>query len=116
MKTWKDLTEEQQEKALEKVINDQLEAVVTGAVRFNDEKNGDKLQQAIDEALEESERMQTPWFAGEYVWDARFWPGNGHVTEDDGLWPVSEFLRSIALPVCEDALYPEDEVIIEGIV
>lgn len=115
VKTWDDLTEDQQQKATEKVINDLVEDVVTGAIRFDDTANGDSLQQSIDNAIQEAQDNQTPWFAQELVWKARYFPGDGHIVEDDGLWPVSELLQSLATPICEDALYSEDEVILHGI-
>lgn len=116
MKTWDELTVEQQDKAIEKILADDLEALVAGAIRFSDELNGDNLQETIDNAIQEAEDMQTPWFAHEYIWEARYYLGKGHIVEDDGLWPVSEFLHSIAGPVVEDAMYPEkNEVVISGI-
>lgn len=117
MKTWDELTEDQRRQAIDKIVAQDLEDIVTGAIRFDDKLNGDNLQAAIDEALAESEANQTPWFAHEFVLEARYWPGEGHAVEDDGLWPVSELLKSLAIPVCEDALYSEErELVIEGIV
>jgi hypothetical protein len=116
VKHWNDLTPEQQQAAVDKVLVQDLEAVVSGAVRFNDELNGDNLQATIDEALQEAEANRTPWFAHEYVMEARFKPMDGHITEDDGLWPVREYLEGMARCTAEDALYSEDnEYIINGV-
>jgi len=116
MKRWNELTEDQQGRAVEKIFLQDLKLVVEGGIRFNDELNGDNLQAAIDAALEEAQRMQTPWFAHEYVLDARFNPGDGHIVEDDGLWPVKEHLQGMARCAAEDSLYPEaHEWIVEGI-
>lgn len=116
MKTWNELTEEQRIKAIHKVRSEQLQDITNGTVRFDDEKNGDNLQEAINAAIAEAVENQTPWFAHEYVMEARYNPGEGHITEDDGLWPVSELLQSLAMPIVEEALYPtKDEVTIRGI-
>lgn len=90
MKTYSQLTEAQQEKAQESALNALLNAILEGAVRFNDELNGDKLQARIDAACEQAEKMQTPWFAGEYIVEA-----------------VGDELRGMARVDAEDAIYPE---------
>jgi hypothetical protein len=107
MKHFDDLTPEQQEKAIETEAAKLLQAIVEGAVRFSDELNSDGLQAAIDEAIAEAKAMQTPWFAGEYIMHTHYNPGAGHITSDDGLWPVAEAIRSMAAPVAEDAVYLE---------
>jgi len=116
MKMFSDLTASQKEAALQKTVLALLDDIIDGNLVFNDELNEDGLQAAIDAALQEAEDMHTPWFAGEYVMAARYDPGEGHIVEDDGLWPVSEALRSLAVPIVEDAFYPEKyEEVIDGI-
>lgn len=96
MRTYDELTSEEQSAATDKATDELLQAIVEGAVRFNDEANGDDLQARIDKAFAEAEAMQTPWFAGEYVMDA-----------------AGDELRSMAQAGAEDALYPDkDERII----
>lgn len=105
MLTFSQLSTDQQAAAVNRELVKMLEGILEGAIRFNDSLNGDGLQAAIDAAIERAEEMQTPWFAGEYILDARYNPGEGHITEDDGLWPVREALESMALPRAEDAVY-----------
>ena len=116
MKTYSELTVDQQEKAAELALNSILAAVVEGGIRFTDKHNNDNLQEAIDAAIEEAERMRTPWFAHEHVMGARYKPRQGHITEDDGLWPVGEALRGMASCDAEDALYAEPgEPVVHGV-
>jgi hypothetical protein len=113
MKTFDELTKEEQERAIEQEMSQWLEAILVGAFCFDDEANGDTLQAAIDDAIARANRMRTPWFAGEYVMDARYNPGEGHITEDDGLWPVSAQIRSLAVGYLQDAtFYGSDEKVI----
>jgi hypothetical protein len=67
MKKYTDLTAEQQAEAVHDALSNVLEDVVSGALCFADELNGDDVQQRIDAALKEADRLQTPWFAGEVV-------------------------------------------------
>ena len=108
MKRFEELTQEQKDEAVETFTGELLEAIVGGLIRFDDEKNGDTFQAAIDLATAKASEMQTPWFAGEYVMDARFYPGDGHIVEDDGLYPVSNHIRGMATVDAEDAFYLED--------
>lgn len=99
VKTFDQLSPEQQDKARDEALDDLLEAIVEGAIRFNDELNGDTLQASIDAAMEQAEELRTPWFAGEIIMDA-----------------VGDVLRGMAECDAEDALYPEGhERIIEGV-
>lgn len=92
MKSFGQLTEKQQGKALEVALNELLDAVCAGAIRFDDGLNSDDLQARIDAAIAKAEEMQTPWFAGEYVMDT-----------------CREDLESMARADAEDALYPESK-------
>ena len=58
----------------------------------DDKKNKNDLQARIDKALAEADRMQTPWFAGEYIMDDEF---------------VKQELLSMARADAEDAWYPD---------
>jgi hypothetical protein len=89
MRTYDELTEAEKTKAAEKATDRLLGLIVEGAVRFNDELNGDGLQARIDAAMVEANDMQTPWFAGEYVMEA-----------------AGEEIKSMARMDAEDALYP----------
>jgi hypothetical protein len=67
MKYFDDLTEKQQGAAVQYCLNDLLVGIVEGAIRFDDEKNGDDLQARIDDAFARAELAMTPWFAHEYI-------------------------------------------------
>jgi hypothetical protein len=98
-KTYSELTPSEREKAREKSLEDLLCAICEGALRFNDKMNGDGLQARIDAAFAKAEKMQTPWFAHEYVLDT---------CRDD--------LERMAICDAEDALYAlPGEIIIHGV-
>lgn len=100
MKTFTELSTQQQAAAIERCLNDLLGAVVEGAIRFNDDLNGDRLQARIDRAIAKADEMQTPWFAGEYVMDT-----------------CREDLESMARCDAEDAIYSEPgERVIDGVI
>lgn len=99
MKTFEQLTPEQQTAAVDKCTVDLLTAIVEGAIRFNDALNHDDLQKRIDAAAKEAGRMQTPWFTHEYIMDT-----------------CREEIRGMAQCDAEDALYSEKgERVIPGI-
>ena len=91
MKTYQELTEEQKSEAREIALNELLEAIMEGVIRFNDTLNGDDLQARIDAAGEKAEAMKTPWFMHEYVMDT-----------------CREDLEAMAAADAEDSLYPEN--------
>ena len=100
MKKYNELTEYEKKAALDKILSDDLELILSGVIRFDDGLNDDGLQRRIDAAIAEAERMKTPWFASEYILDA-----------------CREELEKIAICVAEDALYPEPyEIVINGII
>lgn len=107
MKRYDDLTEAQQELAVELFISQILADIIEGSMRFKDEENGDDFQAVVDAAIEKANDMQTPWFANEYIMEARFTPMKGHITDDDGKWQVADQIAALALPVAEDAYYLE---------
>jgi len=92
MRTYQELTPEQQDKARIKAL-ERLLTDITEGLRFNDAANGDDLQARIDAAGEKSEAMQTPWFWHEYIMD----------TCRDEL----ESMAAADAEDAEDALYPE---------
>jgi lysozyme family protein len=67
MKTYNDLTTQQQQSAVNYELGRLVEAIMEGAIRFNDKLNGDDLQARIDKACQKADAMQTPWFAHEYI-------------------------------------------------
>ena len=87
MKTFNTLTVNEKEKAIETELLALLEKVISGELAL-----GDGLQERIDSALGEAEKMQTPWFAHEYL------------LEDD---IIENALRGIALEQAQDAIYAE---------
>lgn len=94
MKTFDQLNETQQALAIEKCLVDILTDIVEGRIRFDD-----PLQDRIDAAMDEAERMQTPWFAADYVIKA-----------------IDAELSGMALADATHALYPErGERIVEGV-
>ena len=99
MKTYAQLTEEQQAVARAKALGELLTDICEQRIQFNDKLKHDGLQKRIDEAGAKAEKMQTPWFWHEYILDT-----------------CREDLESMALRTAEDALYPEPgEHIIRGV-
>jgi hypothetical protein len=69
MKTYDQLTPEQQTKALDHQVERLLKDILENGIRFNDKLNEDNLQARIDKAIDRAEAMHTPWFAHEYIMD-----------------------------------------------
>lgn len=69
MKRFDQLTAEQQTEAVNYASNILLKAILKGELRFNDRLNRDGLQRRIDAACKKADKMQTPWFAHEYIMD-----------------------------------------------
>ena len=89
MRRYNELSEEEQAKAIEVCTNELLE-VILGGGRFVDEQNGDDLQQRVDKAIAQADKMQTPWFAGEYIMES-----------------CGSEIRSMASTSVEDAFFPD---------
>lgn len=70
MRTYSELNETERATAVERAMGRLLAAICEGALRFNDELNGEDLQSRIDAGLARAEELRTPWFASEYVLDA----------------------------------------------
>ena len=99
MKTFSQLTKEQQNKAVERQTNLILEDIVDG-FRFNDKASGNDLQKRIDAAFAKAEKMRTPWFSHEYVMDT-----------------CREEVESFGRASAENALYAEpEEQVVSGII
>lgn len=92
MRHYDDLTPNERKQAEERAATTLLEAILGGGLRFSDKKNGDNLQARIDGAMEEAERMQTPWFAHEYIMER-----------------AGDEIRGMAQCDAEDALYPDSD-------
>jgi hypothetical protein len=98
MRTYEQLTEAEQEEAKNIALVTLLEAILEGGLRFadmiragrDDKANENDLQARIDKAWAEADRMQTPWFAHEYILDT-----------------CREDLEGMASCDAEDALYPD---------
>ncbi len=100
MKTYIELTEAEQANAHGQATHQLLESILEGSIRFNDGMNGDNLQACIDAACAKAERMQTPWFAGEYIMDS-----------------CGDDIKAMSLCDAEDSLYAEpSEHVIHGII
>lgn len=67
IRNYEQLSAEEQKQAVEKHLDIIINAIINGEIRFDDSVNEDKLQEHIDAAMEESERLNTPWFAAEIL-------------------------------------------------
>ena len=83
MKTFEQLDPNLQKKAVEKRLNQLLKWAAEG---FPFEG----IKKKIEEAWKKADRMQTPWFIGEYIMDT-----------------CGDYLREHALADAKDALFPE---------
>lgn len=61
------LTKDLKAKAVQHFVSELLVGILEHGIRFNDELNQDDLQARIDKAIAKAEKMQTPWFAHEYI-------------------------------------------------
>lgn len=86
MKTFDELTPEQQEEAVEKEAIRLLSALADGSTR----RVNKRLQAVVDEAWTEMERLSTPWFFGEAVWEE-----------------IGTDLKNLVLPTVEGQLFAE---------
>jgi hypothetical protein len=92
MKTWDELTEQEQVQAVTCWMTHVLKAVCEGDIRFDDAANGDDTQALIEAAAQKAEDMHTPWFTHEYI-----------MADDE----VRQALLQVALASAEEALYVE---------
>ena len=69
MKTYDQLTAEQQIKVVEHETVLLLTDIMEGTIQFDDNRNQDNLQERIDQAIAKANDMQTPWFTHEYIMD-----------------------------------------------
>ena len=99
MKTFEQLTNEQQTKAINHAVESLLTAILDGAISFNDKLNHDDLQARIDAAIIKADKMRTPWFAHEYILDT-----------------CRDEIERMAQCEAEDALYSgRNELVVNGI-
>jgi len=107
MKKFDELTEEEKVKAIDTEFASLLKYIVEyGDAHILDD---DEAMDAVSEAIEEADRMQTPWFAHEYVRDATY--------EKDGeTLKMSDLLRRVATEIASEHLYAEPgEYVVHGI-
>jgi len=115
MKTYNELTDTEKIQARNASLTSLLTAITEG-LRFDDESNSNTLQASIDAAFMEAEQNQTPWFAHEFILEARYTPCEKGMADSDGLRAVRDELDGMALCDAEDALYSEHtENIVPGI-
>jgi len=69
IRTFADLTPDEQTRARDIAFTQLLTAVCEGAIQFDDEQNNDDLQARIDRAAQRADDMRTPWFMHEYIMD-----------------------------------------------
>lgn len=101
MKRYAELTLQQQVDAETKCLNRLLEMILEGSMRFNDKLNKERLQHRIDKAIAKADKMQTPWFAHEYLMDDVY---------------IAERLKGMAVCDAEDAMYSEQgENVLAGV-
>jgi hypothetical protein len=98
MKTYYQLTTDQQTVARNKCLRALLEDILDGGIRFNDALNHDDLQARIDAACEKAEKTLTPWFSPEFILDT-----------------CREDLEGMAQCEAEDTLYSENERVMSGV-
>ena len=97
MRTFEELDQAEKERAFDLFTNKLIGELITGVFRFSADVH-ENLQEAIDGAMDQAERMQTPWFAHEYIADAEYVGGK-----------VIDTLRDIAqCDASESAFYMDD--------
>lgn len=69
MKSYRDLSKDQQTKACEFFFCIWLQNVAANTIRFGGSAEMDTLQEQIEKACLRAEAAQTPWFAHEYLQD-----------------------------------------------
>lgn len=97
MRRWDDLDETERTAAIEQGATFLLEAIVECGNIFDDEE----IEAAIQAAVIEADRHQTPWFAGEYICDATF------TAEDGKKKTIRELLYELGEQDAKEAWYPE---------
>ena len=92
IRSFNNLSTDLRETAVNRCLESLLTSILDGSIRFNDQANQDDLQARIDVAYSKADKMQTPWFASEYIMET-----------------CGEELRGMAQYDAEDALYPTTE-------
>lgn len=108
MKRYEDLTPEEQESALGRVVNME----VAGCLEmWKSEFPDGEANAAFDNALAKATGLQTPWFAAEYVRDE---PLTIQGEEVEG--GLISYIRKLCQPIIEESVYPSlSDIVIEGI-
>ncbi len=100
MKTYIQLTNDEQKAAIEKCVTNILKVILEGGgSHFFEDYDNSTLKFRIDKAIATADEMRVPWFASEYIMDT---------CRDD--------INQIAEADAKDSLYSEPgEVVIAGI-
>lgn len=91
MKTWTQLSNTQQQLAVDSRLNWLLEKICSGELKFNDED----MQSEVERAAQDADSMRTPWFMASYVMDR-----------------LGDRLRVMATSECEQILYAESHEVV----
>ena len=67
MRSFAELTTDQQSRVVDHFLSQLLGAVADGSISFRDADNGDDTQARIEAAAAKAQAAQTPWFVGEII-------------------------------------------------
>ena len=95
IRTYGQLTPEEQVKAQDIALADLLRDILENGLSFDDARNGNDLQARIGAAWDKADKMQTPWFVSEYILDDKI---------------VKDELESMARCQAWDSLYAAPDV------
>jgi len=111
MRAFDQLNEQEQAEAVNIKTGALLNAIVEGAIRFNDRINGDTMQAAIDAAKREADQLHTPWFAGEIIMEATYLEqsrdSRSARPRAASVVKLSDAIEGMARCTAEDAFYPD---------
>lgn len=94
MKTWKQLTKQQQETAVKIQSDSMVRGLAEGVLRFR----MPQANRAIQKAVNKAEAMHTPWFTSEYIWEEVYHPQTGKTLESLILQIAQEELQGYLFP------------------
>ena len=99
IRKYENLSVKEKQAAVQNMLNQLLDSIMNGEVHFDDEKNGEPIQERIEASVQKAEQLQTPWFATEIIME-------------------NEWLRNklieIATAEAEQAVYPEaDQIVVD---
>lgn len=101
MRQWKDLDDKEKQQARDIAVNRLMKLIIE-----YDMKLGYGADEAIRGAAILADAAHTPWFVGEFIWEARFKPPEDWDTDEDGFISVGDLLTMLGHADAEDALYP----------